>query len=46
MTAGILIGNTGSLGEISEDAITERGREAVISFWEYIGFVANSLILC
>ena len=39
LTAGVLIGNTGSLG-----AITDKGREAVESFWEYIGFVANSLI--
>jgi CPA1 family monovalent cation:H+ antiporter len=44
MTAGILIGNTGSLGAISEGALTDYGREAVESFWEYIGFVANSLI--
>ncbi len=39
MTAGILLGNIGSLGAISDE-----GREAVESFWEYIGFVANSLV--
>ena len=39
MTAGILIGNTHRLG-----AFTERGREALSHFWEYIGFVANSTI--
>ena len=39
LTAGILIGNTRSAGVFSE-----RGREAVGSFWEYAGFVANSLI--
>ncbi|HET6229989.1 MAG TPA: sodium:proton antiporter [Longimicrobiaceae bacterium] len=39
MTAGLVIGNTGALG-----AISDRGREAVESFWEYVGFVANSLI--
>jgi monovalent cation:H+ antiporter, CPA1 family len=39
MTAGILIGNLTALG-----AFSERGREAVASFWEYIGFVANSFI--
>ena len=39
LTTGVLIGNTGSLG-----AISDKGREAVESFWEYIGFVANSLI--
>ncbi|MEN6584192.1 MAG: sodium:proton antiporter [Armatimonadota bacterium] len=39
LTAGMLVGNVGSLGSISE-----RGREAVASFWEYVAFVANSLI--
>lgn len=39
LTSGIIIGNLGSLG-----AISDRGREAVSSFWEYIAFVANSLI--
>ncbi len=37
--AGLLLGNVGHLGSISD-----RGREAVESFWEYIAFVANSLI--
>ena len=41
LAAGVLIGNTGVLG-----AFTDRGREAVASFWEYAGFVANSLIFC
>jgi len=39
MTAGILIGNTHQLG-----AFTPRGREALERFWEYVGFVANSVI--
>lgn len=39
MTAGVMIGNLGSRGVFSD-----RGREAVVSFWEYAGFVANSLI--
>jgi CPA1 family monovalent cation:H+ antiporter len=39
MTAGILIGNTHRLG-----AFTERGREALPRFWEYVGFIANSII--
>jgi Na+:H+ antiporter len=39
LTAGILIGNLGSLG-----SITDRGREAVEAFWEYVAFVSNSLI--
>jgi len=39
LTAGVLIGNTASLG-----AFSKRGRDAVVWFWEYAGFVANSLI--
>lgn len=39
LTAGLMMGNSGATG-----AISARGREAVESFWEYIAFVANSLI--
>lgn len=39
MTAGLLIGNYGSPGTISD-----KGRESVGAFWEYAAFVANSLI--
>jgi CPA1 family monovalent cation:H+ antiporter len=39
MSAGILMGNVGSCG-----SLTDKGRDAVISFWEYIAFVANSII--
>ena len=39
VTAGLMIGNLGSLGSISD-----KGRESVESFWEYAAFVANSLI--
>ena len=39
LTAGLLVGNVGSLGSISDS-----GREAVETFWEYIAFVVNSLI--
>jgi CPA1 family monovalent cation:H+ antiporter len=39
LTAGILFGNYGSCG-----AISDRGRAEVLSFWEYVAFVANSLI--
>ena len=41
LVAGLLTGNIGSLG-----SITDKGREAVLSFWEFIAFVVNSLILC
>jgi CPA1 family monovalent cation:H+ antiporter len=39
LTAGLLIGNLGSLGSLSE-----KGREAMLSFWEYVAFIVNSLI--
>jgi len=39
LTAGVMLGNIGSLG-----VLTDRGREAVVTFWEYIAFAANSLI--
>ncbi len=39
MTAGILMGNTHGWG-----FITSRGQEALGRFWEYAGFVANSVI--
>jgi CPA1 family monovalent cation:H+ antiporter len=39
LTAGLLIGNIGPLGPLSE-----RGREAVVSFWEYAVFAVNSLV--
>ncbi len=39
LTAGLLTGNFGYLG-----AISDKGREAVTNFWEYAAFVANSLI--
>lgn len=39
LTAGLIIGNRGHLG-----AITEKGHESVEAFWEFGAFVANSLI--
>lgn len=39
LTTGLILGNVGQLG-----AITDKGHTAVLSFWEYAGFVANSLI--
>jgi monovalent cation:H+ antiporter, CPA1 family len=39
LTAGLLTGNIGSLG-----SFTDKGRDAVESFWEYGAFVVNSLI--
>jgi CPA1 family monovalent cation:H+ antiporter len=39
LTAGMVLGNVGSRGPISE-----RGRDAVQAFWEYAAFVSNSII--
>ncbi len=39
LTAGVLMGNVGATG-----VLTSKGHEAVLAFWEYAGFVANSLI--
>jgi len=39
LTAGVMLGNIGELG-----VITDRGREAVLAFWEYAAFVANSFV--
>jgi CPA1 family monovalent cation:H+ antiporter len=39
ITAGLLLGNPGARGTISE-----RGREAVNNFWELAAFAANSVI--
>jgi CPA1 family monovalent cation:H+ antiporter len=39
LTAGLVAGNYGTVGSLSAD-----GRTAVDSFWEYVAFVANSLI--
>jgi CPA1 family monovalent cation:H+ antiporter len=38
LTAGLIIGNVGTR------AISEKGKVAVESFWEYAAFVANSLV--
>ena len=39
LTAGLLVGNYGLCG-----TLTEKGRSEVLSFWDYITFVVNSLI--
>jgi CPA1 family monovalent cation:H+ antiporter len=39
LTAGLVVGNIGPLGPLSL-----RGREVVAAYWEYLGFIANSLI--
>lgn len=39
MTAGLMVGNTQALG-----FITEKGEQAIESFWEYAAFVVNSVV--
>jgi CPA1 family monovalent cation:H+ antiporter len=39
LAAGIVLANAGSLGSFSD-----KGREAVESFWEYVAFAVNSLV--
>ena len=39
LTAGLVLGNVGPLG-----AVSEKGKDAINSFWEYAAFVANSLV--
>jgi len=39
IAAGLLMGNSRRFG-----ALSERGREAVLAFWEYAAFAANSLV--
>ena len=44
VSAGLLLGNLGVLGQQDEAVLTQRGREVVIAFWDFAAFVANSLI--
>ena len=39
LTAGLVLGNVGPLGVLSE-----KGKDAINSFWEYAAFVANSFV--
>jgi CPA1 family monovalent cation:H+ antiporter len=39
LAAGLLVGNVGWMGSISDS-----GRPAILSFWEYAAFLANSFI--
>lgn len=39
LAAGLMVGNVGWMGSISD-----KGRPNVLSFWEYVAFLANSLI--
>jgi CPA1 family monovalent cation:H+ antiporter len=39
LMAGLVLGNVGPLG-----ALSEKGKDAINSFWEFAAFVANSLV--
>ena len=39
LTAGMMVGNLGSLGSFSD-----KGRETMIDFWEFVAFLANSFL--
>ena len=44
VSAGLLLGNVGVLGDAEDAVLSQRGREVVIAFWDFAAFVANSLI--
>jgi CPA1 family monovalent cation:H+ antiporter len=44
ITAGLMMGNFGTLASEASSRLTTRGREFTIELWEFIAFVANSLI--
>jgi CPA1 family monovalent cation:H+ antiporter len=44
VTAGLLIGNFGVLAKDDRSRISRRGREFVLALWDFIAFIANSLV--
>ncbi len=47
VSAGVLLGSVGLLreaGDAGDAALTPRGREVVLAFWDFAAFAANSLI--
>lgn len=44
VTAGLMMGNLGLLNTEDRSYLTRKGREFVVSFWEYAAFLANSLV--
>jgi len=44
ITAGLLIGNFGVLAAEERSQLTAQGREFALSLWEFIAFIANSLV--
>ena len=44
VSAGLLMGNLGGLGETEQGVLSSHGRDFVMAFWEFAAFIANSLI--
>jgi CPA1 family monovalent cation:H+ antiporter len=44
VTAGLVIGNLGILAETDASRITPHGRQFMLALWEFIAFIANSLV--
>ena len=44
VSAGLLMGNLGVLGEAEGGVLTKEGRSFVVVFWEFAAFIANSLV--
>jgi NhaP-type Na+/H+ or K+/H+ antiporter len=44
ITAGLLVGNFGVLADDRSSRLTTEGREFALALWEFIAFIANSLI--
>ncbi len=44
VTAGLIVGNFGIFGPEDRSFLSQRGREAMVDFWEFAAFLANSVI--
>lgn len=44
VTAGLLMGNLGILRADDQSILSLKGREFIVSFWEFAAFLANSMI--
>jgi Na+:H+ antiporter len=44
VTTGLMMGNLGALSAEDKSYLTTKGREFVVSFWEFAAFMANSVV--
>ncbi|MCI4680350.1 cation:proton antiporter [Rhodoblastus acidophilus] len=44
VTAGLIVGNFGIFSANDRSLLSARGREAMVNFWEFAAFLANSVI--